>query len=78
MKEIHLSKMKNGQSGIVKEITGGSVMSRRLQAMGLRVGKHIVKKSGMFLHGPITVQIGGTQLGMGHGMAGKIIIEVEE
>lgn len=77
-KSIPLTKMKTGDTGIVREITGGSGLFRRLQALGLRIGMQITKKSGAFLWGPVTVQVGGTQIGMGHGMAAKIMVEVNK
>jgi ferrous iron transport protein A len=73
-----LTSLKDGESGIVKEITGGMGVAKRLHALGIRLGKKITKKSGMFLWGPITVQVGGTQIGIGHGMASKIIVEVKK
>lgn len=77
-KKVPLINMKTGESGIVREILGGSGLFRRLHALGLRVGMKVTKKSGAFLWGPITVQVGATHIGIGHGMAGKIIIEVDE
>ncbi|MEA3493146.1 MAG: FeoA family protein [Candidatus Margulisiibacteriota bacterium] len=77
-KKVPLNNMKTGESGIVREILGGSGLFRRLQALGLRVGMQITKKSGAFLWGPVTAQVGGTQIGIGHGMAAKIIVEVKK
>lgn len=76
-KRVALTSLKNGQSGIVVNVAGGQAVIKRLKALGVRVGKKIIKQSGMFLRGPITVQLGHTQLGIGHGMAEKIIVEGE-
>ena len=74
-KRITVAQMKAGQSGWVVELGGGRGM-RRMEAMGLRHGKRITKISGVFGRGPVTVQIGGTQLALGFGMARKILVEV--
>lgn len=71
-----LTSLKDGESGTVKEIAGGMGVARRLQALGVRIGKKITKVSGMFMFGPITIKVGGTQIGIGHGMARKIIVAV--
>ncbi len=73
---VNLTQMESGQSGEVVEIQGGFGITRKLESMGIRVGKQIVKVSGLFLRGPVTVKVGNTQLSMGHGMAAKIIVEV--
>ena len=77
MKCINLTQMKRGQSGNVAGIQGGMGVTRRLESMGIRVGNKIVKVSSMFLRGPVTVDVGSTQLSIGYGMASKIIVEVQ-
>ncbi len=74
-KQISVAQMKTGQTGRIIEVGKGYSM-KRLTVMGLRPGKRITKVSGMFGRGPVTVQIGGTQLAIGYGMAQKIIVEV--
>ena len=73
-----LTDLKIGQGGIIVDITGGQGARRRMEALGLRIGKSVKKISGMFMDGPITVQVGPTQIGVGHGLASKIMIEVAE
>ncbi|MFH1826676.1 MAG: FeoA family protein [bacterium] len=72
-----LTDLKNGQSGAVVRIEGGQGVARRLEAMGVRIGKQIRKISGMFIFGPVTIQVGQTQISIGHGMAAKIMVDVE-
>ncbi|MBU1617536.1 MAG: ferrous iron transport protein A [Candidatus Margulisbacteria bacterium] len=74
---IPLSKMRNGESGVVQEIRGGGELKNRLAALGLRVALNVTRVSGMIFLGPITVKVGHTQIALGHGMAGKVILEVE-
>jgi len=74
-KIVPLTQMQSGQSGVVAGIAGGFGAARRLENMGIRPGKKITKVSGMFLRGPVTVQVGHTQASIGFGMASKIMVE---
>jgi ferrous iron transport protein A len=77
-KQVYLNRMQAGQSGRVVEIEGGSGLASRLSAMGIRTGRKITKLSSMLMRGPVTVQAGSTRLALGFGMAGKIIVELEQ
>ena len=71
---VTLARLQSGQRGRVAEIQGGHVLINRLNAMGIRPGMRITKVSSMFMRGPVTVQVGQTQLAIGYGMARKIMI----
>ena len=73
---IHLTQLKPDQHGIVAEIHGGHNAIAKIHSMGIREGKKIIKISSHFWRGPQTVKVGHTQISLGHGMAGKIMIEV--
>lgn len=75
-REIALSKMKSGESGIVIQIQGGKGIINRLSALGIRVGQRITKISSMLLRGPVTVQVGNSQIALGYGMANKVIVRI--
>ena len=75
-RQLTLNQMRAGQSGIVVNIMGGHGAMKRLQSMGIRPGKQITKVSSMFMHGPVTLQVDRTQVAIGHGMAEKVLIEV--
>ncbi len=77
-KQIPLTQLRRGQSGRVIQIMGGFGMTRRLSAIGIRPGKKVTKVSAMFMRGPVTVRIGGTEIAIGFGMASRIIVEVKE
>ncbi len=70
--------MKNFQPGIVIEISGGRGMCTRLEALGIRIGSKIIKKSALLGFGPVIVLVGNTEIAVGHGMAVRIFVEVEE
>jgi len=75
---ITVRQMKAGQSGTVVEILGGHGLVNRLSSLGIRPGKRITKVSSMFLRGPVAIQVDQSQVAIGFGMAGKILVNVEE
>ncbi len=75
-KQMALSRMQTGQSGTVVQIQGGHGLVNRLNSLGIRPGKRITKVSSMPMRGPVTVQVGNTQLAIGFGMANKIMVEL--
>jgi Fe2+ or Zn2+ uptake regulation protein/Fe2+ transport system protein FeoA len=72
-----IARMKPGQRAVVVEMPGGYGLLRRLQAIGIRQGVRVRKISSMFGRGPVTIQVDGTQITLGHGMADKIIVELD-
>ncbi len=78
MKKIDLTQMKEGEKGVVVEIFGGCGLLSRLEALGIRKGKEIKKVSGQLMRGPIIIQVGNTQIGIGFGMARRIFVAVED
>ncbi len=77
-KQVNLRQMYPGQRGTVLRVDGGMGLLSRLSAMGVRPGKKITKVSSMLMRGPVTVQLGGTRLAIGFGMAGRILVELEQ
>jgi ferrous iron transport protein A len=77
-KLVNLRQMPSGRSGKVVEIQGGIGLVNRLSALGVRPGKKITKVSSMMMRGPVTIQVGNTCLAIGFGMAGRIIVELDE
>jgi ferrous iron transport protein A len=77
-KLVNLRQMPSGRSGKVVEIQGGIGLVNRLSALGVRPGKKITKVSSMMMRGPVTIQVGNTCLAIGFGMAGRIIMELDE
>lgn len=75
---IDLTKMKDGETGIVKELSGGQNFISRLQGMGIRPGKTIKKVSSHFWRGPQTVEVDNSCFAIGFGMARKILVEVDK
>ncbi len=68
--------MAKGKSGMIVDVGGGWGVVRRLESMGLRAGKVVVKVSSQFMAGPVTVIVDGRQVAMGRGIASKVRVEV--
>ena len=58
----------------VINILGGHGLASRLEALGIRPGTNIIKRSEMFMRGPVTVEVYGAQIAIGYGMASKILV----
>jgi ferrous iron transport protein A len=74
---MSLVQMMVGAEGTVRQLAGGLAFTRRIEAMGIRPGVRLVKTSGSYLGGPVTVRAGNVQLALGYGMASKVMVEVE-
>jgi len=72
-----LVNMKLGETGIVRDIHGGSGAAERIQNMGIRIGKKIKKEGPDFGRGPQTIMVGHFRVAIGFGMASKIMVEIE-
>ncbi|KPJ58862.1 MAG: hypothetical protein AMS15_07510 [Planctomycetes bacterium DG_23] len=73
-----LTEMAPGESGFILSIEGGWGMARRLDALGVRPGKRVVKAGAQFFRGPVMVTVDGRQIAVGFGMAGRVMVEVAE
>ncbi len=72
-----LVKAETGKGYRVVKIIGGYGMIRKLNLLGIREGRIIKKISSQPLRGPVVVEIGGSQIAIGYGMAIRIIVEAE-
>lgn len=74
---IDLTQLQPGEIGIVEEMQGGHGFIKKLQSMGVRQGKRIVKVSSHFWRGPQTIEVDNIQIAIGFGMAKKIMVSVK-
>ncbi|HIE17983.1 MAG TPA: ferrous iron transport protein A [Dehalococcoidia bacterium] len=75
--QLTLVQMKAGQSGTIIAILGGRGLARRLEALGVRLGKRITKISSTLFRGPVTLRVDHTQVAVGFGMARRILVEID-
>jgi ferrous iron transport protein A len=77
MKRISLAQVKTDQKSKVIEILGGQNLQNKLMNMGVYKGKEVTKVSHIGLRGPVVIKTGRSILALGHGVAWKIMVEVE-
>jgi len=73
-----LTQVKEGVVCEIVEMTGGMGFVEKLAVMGITVGTKVKKISSQIMKGPVTIQVGNTQVAIGFGMAKKIIIRGEK
>ena len=72
-----LSMLRQGESGTVMNLAGGTEFQSRVISMGIMVGCDVtVVKNGHKSGGPVLTAIGDSRIMIGHGMTDKIMIEV--
>lgn len=72
-----LTQLEEGETGVVVDIQGGYGLTRRLESLGIRVGKNVTKVSSQLMRGPVTIKVDNSQVAIGFGMARKILVEIE-
>ena len=70
-----LTDLKDGQAGIIVSIAGGKNAAKRLADLGLTTGKRIKVLRKTLFSGPVQVEVGGSKLVLGRGLASKIMVE---
>ena len=75
---ISLVEMNVGKTGTVIEMHGGHGMERNLEGMGIRIGSRIKKISQQIMNGPVVLSYGNTHVAVGHGMAKRLMVEVDQ
>jgi Fe2+ transport system protein FeoA len=75
---ITLEKLKDGDQAVVQDIKGGHGIRQRLSHLGLHPQDKIeVIRSG-YVGGPVLIKLHGMEVGIGHGMAEKVEVEIQE
>ena len=70
---MSLEMLENGKRGVVTRIDGGGSAREHLLALGLVPGVPVRKLQGG-LSGPVLVEVLGTQVMVGHGLAMKVVL----
>ena len=73
-----LSNLKPNEEGKVMFIRGGKQSSKRIQDMGLTPGTYLKMTNAAPFNGPVEVEVRGTSLALGRGLASQIFVEVED
>ena len=75
---VILPQISTNKKARITNIQGGHVFQKRLCTMGIRENQEIKVISRQPFHGPLTVEICGSQMTLGRGMAQKILVEMIE
>ncbi len=70
-----IAELKEGESGTIVDLAGGSAFQRKLRTMGIREGQAIKLVSKQPFGGPLVVEVNRRQTTVGRGLALRIIIE---
>lgn len=73
-----LSNLKPDEEGKVKFIRSGKQSSKRIQDMGLTPGTYLKMVNAAPFNGPVEVEVRGTSLALGRGLASQVFIEVDD
>ena len=71
-----LAEMRSGETGRIVQIDAGHGLSRKLNSLGIRVGKQVTKLSAQWIRGPVLLQQGNTKVAIGFGMACRVFVEL--
>ncbi|MCM2267274.1 MAG: fused ferrous iron transport protein A/B [Elusimicrobiales bacterium] len=74
---LTLVAMREDEAGYIVEVDGGADFQAKLRAMGLYAGRHITKRSRERSGGPVVVEVMGTRVALGRGMAAKVSVKVK-
>jgi ferrous iron transport protein A len=76
--QLTLVEMRTGQTGTVVGVLGGHGLIQRLDALGIRPGKRVIKLNSTLFRGPVMLRVDNTQVAVGFGMARKIIVQADK
>lgn len=72
-----LTELRDGQSGFITDITGGKALTKRLADLGLNKGTAITVIGRTLFSGPLQIEVCGSRLVIGKGLASKIVVEIK-
>ncbi len=78
MKKITLLQLKKNVKAKVVDISAGATLQHRFMSMGIYKGRELVKLSHFALRGPVTIKVGRSTVALGHSMAARIIMEIND
>ena len=70
--EMSLIEVEDGQTGIIVSVVGGKNLTKRLADLGLVSGTEIKVIRKALFSGPLQVEVSGSRLVLGRGLASKI------
>ena len=72
---ISLIELEDGQSGTIVSLNGGRNLTKRLADLGISPGTNITVLRRSLFSGPVQVEVAGSKLVLGRGLASKILVK---
>jgi ferrous iron transport protein A len=72
-----LTVLEDGQTGIIVSVSGGKILTKRLADLGITSGTEVKVIRRTLFSGPVQVEVAGSRLVLGNGLASKIIVELK-
>ena len=73
----NLTELAEGQTGIIVSITWGKKSSKRMADLGIIPGNEIKVLRKILFKGPVQIELFGSKLVLGRGLASKIEVETK-
>ena len=73
---LSLLELSKGGSAKIVEIGGGGLVQQKLENLGFHRGTVVKKVRGMFIHGPLIIMVGQSEVAIGRGLAKKVMVEL--
>jgi len=72
-----LTDLGDGQTGIIISVLGGKILTKRLADLGITSGTVVKVIRRTLFSGPVQVEVAGSRLVLGNGLASKIIVDLK-
>jgi ferrous iron transport protein A len=72
-----ITDLRDGQTGIISAVNGGKALTKRLADLGLTTGTEIKVIGRTLFSGPVQIEVCGSRLVIGKGLASKIVVELK-
>jgi Fe2+ transport system protein FeoA len=74
---MSLTEIKDGQTGTILSVLGGKILTKRLADLGMTSGTEIKVIGRTLFSGPVQIEVNGSRLVIGKGLASKIIVALK-
>jgi ferrous iron transport protein A len=75
--EIRLNELEDGQIANIISVLGGKMLTKRLADLGITSGTEVKVIRRTLFSGPVQVEVAGSRLVLGWGLASKIVVELK-
>ena len=75
--KISLNELEDGQIANIISVLGGKMLTKRLADLGITSGTEVKVIRRTLFSGPVQVEVAGSRLVLGWGLASKIVVELK-